>query len=389
MMFRKWLGKGVAVAALGVALVGWGGEAAAQSKDPIKIGAFLAVTGPASFLGDPELKTLNMLIEDLNKGGGVMGRKIQLIHYDTEGDAKKAQTFAKRLIENDKVDAIVGGSTTGDTMAAVPLIEAAGVPFMSLGGAVVVIDPIKKWTFKTPHTDKMACAKIFEDMKKRGTTKIAMISGAGAFDKSMQAQCKGIAADWGIEILADENYGAKDTDMTPQLTKIKNTAGVQAVLNCGFGQGPAIVTKNYRQLGIPQPFYQSHGVGSKQYIELSGAAANGVRLPSAALLVADKLPGNDPQKIVALTYKKNYEARFKSEVSTFGGHAYDGLQIVLAAMVRAGSTDKAKVRDEIEKTHGYVGTGGIVNMSPKDHMGLDLSSFKMLEIKNGDWTIGE
>jgi branched-chain amino acid transport system substrate-binding protein len=168
---------------------------------------------------------------------------------------------------------------------------------------------------------------------------------------------------------------------------MRGVPGVQAVLVADFGQGPAIVTRNYRQLNVPLPLYQSHGVASKKFIELAGDTAEGVRLPAAGLVVADKLADSDPQKAVALSYMQTFETRTGQAVSTFGGHAYDGLQIAMAAIVRAGGTDKAKVRDEVEKTSGYVGTGGIVNMSPTDHMGLDLSAFHMLEVRNGDWVI--
>jgi len=361
------------------------GPAAAQ--EPIRIGTFLAATGPASFLGDPEQKTLEMYVERINAAGGVIGRKLELFAYDSGGNAEKARTFMKRLIEQDKVDVIVGGSTTGETMAAVPLAEQAQVPFISLAGAVVIVEPVKKWVFKTPHTDRMACEKIFTDMNARKLSKLALISGAGGFDRSMRGECMKVAPNFGIEIVADESYGAADTDMTAQLTKIKGTPGVQAVLNAGFGQGPAIVTKNYAQIGLTLPMYQSHGVASKDFIKLAGAAAEGVRLPAAALLVADILPDSDPQKAVVVAYKRDYEERFKSDVSTFGGHAYDGLMIAVEAIKRAGSTDREKVRDEIEKTKGYIGTGGVVNMSPTDHMGLDLSAFQMLEIRNGTWTV--
>lgn len=352
----------------------------AQAQEPIRIGSFLAVTGPASFLGDPELKTLEMYVEKINAEGGVLGRKLQLVSYDSAGDAEKARTFAKRLIEQDKVDVIVGGSTTGETMAAVPLVEQAGVPFVSLAGAVVIVEPVKKWVFKTPHTDRMACDKIFVDMKARGFTKVALISGSGGFDKSMRAECLKVAPNHGMQIVADETYGAADTDMTAQLTKIRGS-GAQAVLNAGFGQGPAIVTRNHKQVGLTQPLYQSHGVASKEYVKLSGDAAEGVRLPAAALLVADLLAANDPQKPVVTAYRDAYQARHKSDVSTFGGHAYDGLMLAVNAMKAAGSADKAKVRDALEATKGYVGTGGVVNMSATDHMGLDLSAFRMLEVK--------
>ena len=361
--------------------------AASAAHADIKIGAILAVTGPASFLGDPEKKTLEMYVDQINAGGGVNGQKIKLTVYDSGGNPNKAKTFATRLIEEDKVDVAIGDSTTGATLAIMPVFEDAGMPLISLAGAVQVIQPVRKWVFKTPHTDTMACEKIFADLKKRNLTKIALISGTGGFGKSMSAECHKVAGQYGIQIVHDETYGPSDNDMTPQLTNIKNTAGLQAVINPGFGQGPAIVTRNYRQLGIKVPLYESHGVASKQYIKLAGDAANGVRLPAAALLVADKLPASDPQKKVVESYKTTYEKKTGQEVSTFGGHAYDALMILVAAMKRAGSADKAKVRDEIEKTKGFVGTGGIVNMSPKDHLGLDLSAFRMLEIKNGDWTL--
>jgi branched-chain amino acid transport system substrate-binding protein len=273
-------------------------------------------------------------------------------------------------------------------MAVVPLMEQASTPFISLAGAVVIVEPVKKWVFKTPHTDRMACEKIFVDLQARKLSKVALISGSGGFDKSMRAECMKVASKYGIEFVADETYGATDTDMTTQLTKIKGS-GAQAVLNAGFGQGPALVTRNFRQVGLTLPLYQSHGVASKEYIKLSGPAADGVRLPAAALLVSELLDGGDAQKPVVSGYSKAFEDKYKAEVSTFGGHAYDGLMLAVNAIKAAGSTDKAKVRDALEATKGYVGTGGVVNMSANDHMGLDLSAFRMLEIRNGDWTIAK
>ncbi len=375
----------VAGMAAGLALVT--GMAAAGAAEPIKVGSVLSVTGPAAFLGDPELKTLQLYVEKLNKEGGVLGRPLQLIHYDDGSDANKANSFGKRLIEDDKVDIIVGGTTTGSTMSMVPLVEKAEVPFISLAGAVVIVEPVKKWVFKTPHTDRMAAEKVFEDMKKRGLTKVALLSETSGFGQSGKKETEAMAAKMGITLVANETYGAKDTDMTPQLTKIKNAPGVQAVFVFGLGQGPAVVNKNYRQLGIALPLYHAHGVASEEFIKLSGPAAEGVRLPAAALLVAGKLAAGDPQKPVVTGYTKAYNERYKEDVSTFGGHAYDGLMIAVDAIKRAGATDRAKVRDAIEATKGYVGTGGKVNMSATDHMGLDLSAFRMLEVKNGDWSL--
>ena len=376
-----------AYAKTAAAIALWLASGVWQASAQVKVGAVLSVTGPASFLGDPEKKTLEMYVDEINAKGGVNGQKLQLVTYDDGADANAARTFATRLVEEDKVVAMIGGTTTGATLAMIPVFEEAQTPFISLGGAIQIIEPVRKWVFKTPHTDKMACEKIFADLKQRNLTTVALISGTDAFGKSMRDQCVGVAPKAGITIAHEESYGPRDSDMTPQLTNIKSKAGVQAVINPGFGQGPAIVTRNYRQLGITLPLYQSHGVASKQFIDLAGPAADGVRLPAAALLVAEKLPDGDPQKPVAVAYTRAYQQKTGQPVSTFGGHAYDGLMIFTEAAKRAGSFDRAKVRDEIEKTRNFIGTGGVVNMSPTDHLGLDLSAFRMLEIKGGDWTL--
>lgn len=365
------------------------GLATAASAE-IRIGATLSETGPAAFLGDPEAKTLKMLVDQLNAAGGINGEEIALTLYDDGGDPNKARTFATRLVEDDEVVAIIGGTTTGTTMSIIPVAEDAEVPFISLAGAVEIINPVKDWVFKTPHTDRMACEKIFLDMQARGITKIGLISGTDGFGASMRTQCLDVVGNYGIEVLADESYGPTDADMTPQLTNIKNTAGIEAVLNPGFGQGPSIVTRNFQQLAVGLPLYQSHGVASKSFIDLAGAeAAEGVRLPGAALLVADLLPADDPQKPVVEGYVAEFTGAYNEPVSTFGGHAYDAFKILTEAIARAGSADPEAIRDEIEKTAGLVGTAGVVTMAPDDHLGLDLTAFRMLEIKDGDWTLVE
>ncbi|EME68515.1 ABC-type branched-chain amino acid transport system protein [Paramagnetospirillum caucaseum] len=377
--------RGLLALAVGLGVSGWGLPAGAA--DVIRIGAPLSTTGPASFLGEPEKKVLEMYVEQINKEGGVLGRKLELIVYDDGGQAEKAVGNVKRLIQNDNVDVLIGGTTTATTMAMVPLIERGEVPFISLAGAIVVVEPVKKWVFKVSHNDRMAAEKVLADMRKRGITKAAIISEDAGFGKSGHDETLKVAKDIGVEIIADEIYSSKDPDVTAQLTKIKNTPGVQAVFNFGFGQGPAIVTKNYRQIGITVPLYQSHGVASKEFIRLAGDAAEGVKLPASGLVVADQLAATDPQKPVVTLFSKTYQAKAGTDPSTFAGHAYDALQIVMAAVNRAKSTDKAKVRDEIEKTSGYVGTGGIVSMTPADHLGLSLRAFHMVEAKAGAWSL--
>lgn len=381
-MIRGIFGKALVSGALLLSVVVNAGAA-----EPIRIGSVLSVTGPAAFLGDPELKTLQMYVETVNAGGGVNGRKLELVHYDDGSEAAKANSFAKRLIESDNVDVIIGGTTTGATMAMVPLVEKAGVPFISLAGAVVVIEPVKKWVFKTPHTDRMAAEKVFEDMKKRGITKVGLLSETSGFGQSGRKETQAVAGKYGITLVADETYGPKDTDITAQLAKIKGTPDVQAIFVFGLGQGPAVVTRNFGQLGINLPLYQSHGVASDEFIRLAGNAAEGVRLPTPATLIANALPANDPQKPVVVGYNRQYWQKFKTEPSSFGGYAYDALSLYMDAVKRAKSTDKEKVRAAMEQVKGFVGATGAFNMSATDHMGLDLTAFRMVEVKKGGWVL--
>jgi len=376
---------GASVTAAAAMAFGLAWSAQPAAAETIKIGSFLAVTGPAAFLGDPEKKTLELYVDRINETGGVLGKKLELILYDTGLDAKKAVSFTKRLVEQDGVDVIIGGTTTGETMAVIKAVDPQ-MTFVSLAGASVVVEPVKKWVFKTPHTDRMAVAKVFEDMKKDGITKIGAIAGSGGFDKSCMKNANELAGQYGLTIAASETYGSGDTDVTPQLTKIKN-AGVQATLFCGFGAPATIVTKNYAQLGLDGPLYHNHGSCSKRFIQGSGEAAEGVRIPCAALVVADQLKGSDPQKAETVAYTQVYTAKYNEEVSTFGGHAYDALMLVVNAIKTAGGTDKEKVRAALEQTSNFVGVDGIFNMSKDDHMGLDLRSLKMMEIRGGDWKL--
>lgn len=373
---------------LAAAVVASGLVFTAQAE--IVIGSSLATTGMASFLGEPEEETLRMLVDDVNEAGGVLGEKLRVIIYDDAGDANKARTFGTRLIEDDEVIAIIGGSTTGATMAIMPIAEEGEIPFISLAGAIEVIDPVRKFTFKTPHTDRMACEKIFEDMQNQQITKVGLISGSDSFGASMRKQCLDIVSEYGIEVVGDEVFGPNDADMTPQLTNLRGKDGIEAILNLGLGSGPAIVTRNYRQLGIDLPFYQSHGVASNAFIELAGPEfAEGIRLPGSPLLVAEQLAEDDVQRDVVQAYKERYESATGKPVSTFGGYAHDALFLLVNAIERAGSTDPVAIRDALEETQGYVGTTGVFNFAPDDHLGLDLTAFRMLEIRDGDWVIVE
>ncbi len=362
-----------------------GQAVAACAAEPIRIGAIFSVTGPASFLGEPERNTAKMLEEDINKSGGLLGRKVEIIVYDDETDATKAVTAVDRLIKKDRVAAIIGPSTSGSTLAIMPKVEEAKIPLVSCAAAKKIVDPVKKWVFKTPASDILAVKKIFTELKKNRITRIAILTASDAYGAGGREDIKELVPKAGLSIVADEVYGPKDTDMTAQLTKIKGT-DAQAIVCWGTNPGPAVVARNRVQLGITIPLYMSSGVASKKFIELAGAAnAEGVLLPAGRLIVEDQVPANQPQKKVLSGYIKEYESKYKQPVSTFGGHAWDAVMLISQAIRDAKSSNPAAIRDALEKIKGFQGTAGEFNFSEKDHNGLTEEAFVMVKIHKGDW----
>ncbi len=354
----------------------------------IKIGAIFSVTGPASFLGAPESKTLQMLVDDINAKGGINGNKIELIIKDSGADPQKAVSFAKQLIDEEKVFAIIGPSTSGESMAIKNIAEEGKTINLSCAAAEPIVKPVAKYVFKTPQMDRDAVIRIFGEMKKMGITKIGVLSSNTGFGQAGKDQIVKLAPEHGIQIVANEVYDKAATDLTAEVTKIK-AANVQAIVNWSIEPAQSIVIKNARQIGMTVPIFQSHGFGNINYVKAAGAAAEGVIFPAGRLLVADVLSNKNPQKRLLESYKKEYEAKYKEEVSTFGGHAYDAMLLLERGIKDAGGTDKEKVRTAIEHIKGLVGTAGIFNMSPTDHNGLDANAFEMLTVKNGKFVVLE
>ena len=354
-----------------------------QAGETIKIGAIFAVTGPASFLGAPEAKTAQMQVDEINAGGGIGGKNLELIIKDSGGSPEKAISFAKQLIEENKVFAIIGPSTSGETMKIKSICEDGKTILMSCAAAEVIVKPVSKYVFKTPQKDSYAVKKIFEVMKKKRITKIGIVCSNDGFGMAgkEQLELSGVGHETGIQILISEVYDKKATDLTGMLTKLK-AKNVQAVVNWSIVPAQSIVAKNLKQLNMNVPLFQSHGFGNIKYVTEAGKAAEGIIFPCGRLLIVDMLPDSNPQKSVLLKYKNNYEKKYGEDVSTFGGHAYDAIMILAEAIKKAGA-DREKVRDAIENLKGFAGTGGIFNFSPQDHNGLGIDSFEMLTVKGG------
>jgi branched-chain amino acid transport system substrate-binding protein len=358
------------------------GPAAAET---IKVGAILAVTGPAAFLGAPESKTLEMLAAKVNAAGGVKGMKIELLIKDSAGDAEKALSFAKQLVEEDKVFAILGPSTSGESMKIKQYVDESGTILLSCAAAESITTPIMKWVFKTPQNDANAVRWIFGDLKKKGLKKIGVLASNSGFGKAGQAQLEKLAPEFGIEIAIAETYAKDAVDLDAEVTKLK-AKEVQAVVNWSIEPAQSKVPVSMRKMGWLAPLYQSHGFGNIKYAEAAGPAAEGILFPAGRLLVADGLADGHPQKALLRAYRADYEKAAGEAASTFGGHAYDAFTLLVKA-IEVGGPDKEKARAALESLQGFVGTAGTFNFSATDHNGLGMDAFELLTVKGGKFAL--
>ena len=353
----------------------------------LKIGAILAETGPAAFLGGPEVRSLRMLVDEINAKGGINGKTIELIVKDSGGSPEKAVSFAKQLIEEEKVFAIIGPSTSGESLNIKKIAEDGKTILISCSAAESIVTQVSPHVFKTAPSDSYAAQQIFITMQKRGISKIAVLAGNDGFGKAGKEHLAKNAPNFGITIVADEVYDKSATDLSAIVAKLKSNAEIQAVVNWSIVPAQSILAKNIRQAGWQVPIYQSHGFANIKYAEAAGVAAEGIIFPASRLLVAEALP-EGPQKAFLLKYTKSYESKFKEKVSTFGGHTYDAMTI-LAKAIEVGGEDREKVRAALENIKGLIGTSGTFNFSETDHGGLGLDAFTMLTVKNGQFVLLE
>jgi len=368
----------------------------AAAKDTIKIGAFFDLSGPAAFIGTPTKLVADMVVDKINKEGGVNGKEIELIVGDTEGDPAKAANIAKKFIYKDKVAAIIGPTRTGTGMAVKKIIHGGKIPaFMTVGGDPVIMGGPKlgpfDWVFKSPQRSSVAVKRLYMFLKEKGLTKVALMTASDGFGKDGTRWLTKLAPEYGLTIVAQESFGPKDTDMTAQLTNAKN-ANPAALVVWTIGPAGSIVSKNKAQLGIDLPLFQCHGRPDPKYIELAGKASEGDRMPATKLMVADALSDSDPQKKVIAEFIRLYTDEYgyhkQFPINTHSGYAWDAIMMVANAMKKAG-TDAETLRGAIEQTNGYVGISGVYNLTPEDHNGLDVDSMVVVEVKGGKFTLAE
>ncbi len=364
--------------------------------EPIKIAGIFALTGRAAHIGTAQRDAVLLAIDDVNAQGGINGRQLEMVMSDTESNPTKAVIALKKVLESEGVVAIIGPTLTGTAMAMRGFIEKEQIPtFMHSGGDVILTAPLEKddpsstpkWTFKSPYKAADAMGKICEYMRKHGIKKIGFLYSNEGFGKDGLKNVMVQAPKYGIEVVAQEAFQPQDVDMTAQLTHI-NAKGVDGIIAWTVGPAMGIIPKNVKQLGIKAPLFECHGAGDPIFWKVAGEAGEGVMMPSTKIVVGDQLPDNDIQKQKVLDYVKAYKAKFKSEPGTMVAYGADAALIVIEAIKKVGP-DRAKIRDAIENTKGYVGISGIYNISPEDHNGLAMKDIVMIKATKGGWKLLE
>jgi branched-chain amino acid transport system substrate-binding protein len=367
-------------------LIGPGVPAQAQQPKVWKIGAVIPITGPGSVFGEAGRNSALMFQEEINGSGGINGVPIEVIIYDDQSSESKAVLSVNRLIDNDGVVAIIGSYLTGPVMAILPIVQKAEIPLIACSGSSPPVEPIRKWVFKTPYTDRKATERYLMDMKKRGITKLAILSVSNALGDSVSKHFNEQAPEMGIKIVAHERHEQKDTDMSVQLTKIRAT-DAQAIVGAVVGPPAAIISKNHQQLGMKIPIYLWYGVGDQTFLDMAGDAANGVRVAASKYIAPEQLPDSDPLKSYILSVKEKYEKKYGTKTSNMHvGGARDALSIIVQA-IRQGGKDPASIRDQIVKVRNLKGIWGVYNITEDDHVGLDPRDLIMVEVKNKKWVL--
>ncbi|MBP7051221.1 MAG: ABC transporter substrate-binding protein [Phycisphaerae bacterium] len=357
-----------------------------DESDSIKVGGIFAVTGGPSLVGGPQARTAEMFVETINQAGGVAGRKIELLLRDSAGRAENAISLAKQLIDEEQVLAIVGPSTSGETMAIKNLCQENRTILLACAAAEDIVNPLASYVFKTSQKDSDAVRRIYRVMKDLRISRVGVLTSNDGFGRAGAAQLHKIAPEYGITVAGYEVYDEQETSLTGLLTKIKSL-DVQSIVNWSVVPAQSLVAKNMKQIELNVPLFQSQGFGNIKYAQAAGEAANGTIFPCGRLLVADLLPDSDPHKRILIEYKRQYESRHQEPACNFGGNAYDGLLILTKAIEKAGSTDREQVRAAIETLDNVLGISGPFHLSQQDHNGLAEDTFEMILVKDGQFTI--
>jgi branched-chain amino acid transport system substrate-binding protein len=364
----------------------------APSKAPIRLGAILSLTGTYAGLGGPEKQSIELEVKRINDAGGVNGHPIEVVIEDDATDPQKAVAAATKLIDKDKVVAILGATGTGSTMAIRTDAGRAGVPIVSMAGGSVITGTFDKNTFQTPWPNNVVVSFTLAAFKSAGITKIALLSSSDGYGKDgRQVVLDAVKKGAPVTIVGDETFNPGDTDMTAQLTKLKSK-GPQAVWLWNAGKEAAIVAKNLRQIDPDGKIklYGAPGNARKEFITGAAAAAEGFTFAAGKVLLPETYGKGTEEYKVATDFIDLFTKAYGNPPDIFAGHAHDALAITVDALKRAGEgADGTAVRTAIEGTTGLIGIGGTFTYSATDHNGLSEKDLVLYRIENGAWTLAK
>ena len=379
-----------AMRVLGATLLATSGTVPVKAQD-ITIGTILSTTGRAAFLGEDMKRGMEIAVEEINAKGGVLGKKIKWIFYDTESQSVKGVNAVKRLISQDKVAMVVGGgSMSGIALAVLPMTERAKVPFISTEGSMQIVNPVAKrpFTFKSTADDDQVVARALDYLKKKGVKKFALLHSTTGFGQSALAQTKKVAPQYDMTVVF-EAFGPADTDLTPQLTRIKER-GAQAVIIWTVTPAGVVALKQMQQLGM-QKMYSLHSYGfvSQRYMKLAGDAAKDLLLVSVKFPVGDDLPDSDKAKKKILSLIAKYKNKYGREPNQFVAQTYDAIHLAVIAINKAKSSDSVNIRNALQSITGYDGASGTFNFSKKRHSGLSKNDLVLVKWEDGRFKLAD
>jgi branched-chain amino acid transport system substrate-binding protein len=357
----------------------------------INVGITLSATGPAASLGIPEKNTIDLLPKT------IAGQKVNYIVLDDATDTTTAVKNTRKLISENKVDVVIGSTTTPNSLAMIDVAAEGETPMIAMAASSRIVEPMddkRKWVFKTPQNDAQMSTAIVEHMTNNNVKTVAYIGFSDAYGEGWWNEFSKIAEARKLKLVGNERFNRTDTSVTGQILKILS-AKPDAVLIGGAGTPAALPQKSLKEKGYKGVIYQTHGVANADFLRVCGKDCEGTVLPAGPVLVADQLPADHPVKKSAMEYVTKYEAaQGKGTVSTFGAHAWDaGLLLATAAPValkkaQPGTKEfRAALRDALEGTTNLPAAHGVFNMSAKDHLGLDQRARVMVKVDGGTWKL--
>ncbi|MFT3820737.1 MAG: ABC transporter substrate-binding protein [Rubrivivax sp.] len=364
-------------------LSGAGATASAQSE--FVIGAPLMFSGPGAFTGESTKAALDMLAEEANAKGGIAGRKVRIVYYDTEGKPDNAVRVLNRMLKSDRVEAVIGPVGSWEVPPVKRLLEAGSTPTVLLSSARAFVEPVSRCIFKVPADERSVAGRAYEYVRSLRLSKVAIVTQQDAYGDGGQRELKAQAKDFGMEIVADEKYAMEDTDLAPLLTRVRRT-NPQVVINWSSSRAPIVLTNAYRQMGMTQPLVHGPAALSEAVIKGTGANGEGILVAGAKLDAAGELSDDDPQKPALIKFRDAYRAKYSKDPNQFAANAHDAFGLIAAALVRARG-DSGKVCDELNRTNKFAGATAVFTYTESDHVGPGPDSVVVYRLQDGKWKL--